>query len=78
MTKMSDVQKSNRGRTKTLTNSTQKRHKKEDLAKYNKTRVSIGDECINSNEHAYLIIHPQLFMAVITRCSSNFGIAADS
>ena len=44
MKKMSDVQKSNRGRTKTLTDSTRKRHKKEDSAKYNKTRVSIGDE----------------------------------
>jgi len=30
------------------------------------------------NLHAYLIIHPQLFIAVITRCSANFGIAADS
>ena len=64
---MSDVQKSNRGRTKTLTDSTRKRHKKEDSAKYNKTKVSIGDEYINSNEHAYLIIHPQLFIAV--RCT---------
>jgi hypothetical protein len=27
-----------------LTDSTWKRHKKEDTAKYNKTRVSIGDE----------------------------------
>ena len=44
MKKMSDVQTSNRGRTKTLTDSTRKRHKKENLAKYNKTRVSIGDE----------------------------------
>ena len=44
MKKMSDVQKSNHGRTKTLTNSTRKRHKKEDSAKYNKARVSIGDE----------------------------------
>ena len=44
MKKMSDVQKSNRGRTKTLMDSTRKRHKKEDSAKYNKTRVSIGDE----------------------------------
>jgi len=44
MKKMSDVQKSNRGRTKTLTDSTRKRHKKEDSAKYNKARVSIGDE----------------------------------
>jgi hypothetical protein len=33
MKKMSDVQKSNRGRTKTLTDSTRKRHKKENLAK---------------------------------------------
>jgi hypothetical protein len=29
-------------------------------------------------QHAYLIIHPQLFIAVITRCSTNFGTAADS
>jgi len=29
-------------------------------------------------QHAYLIIHPQLFIAVITRCSANFGTAADS
>ena len=43
---MLDVQKLNRGRTKTLslTDFTRKRHKKEDFAKYNKTRVSIGDE----------------------------------
>ena len=27
-----------------MTDSTRKRHKKEDSAKYNKTRVSIGDE----------------------------------
>ena len=46
MKKMSVVQKSNRGRTKTLTDSTRKRHKKEDSTKYNKTRVSIGDESI--------------------------------
>ena len=39
-----NVLKSNRGRTKTLTDSTRKRHKKEDSAKYNKARVSIGDE----------------------------------
>jgi hypothetical protein len=38
---MLDVQKWNRGRTKTLTDSTRKRHKKEGSAKYNKTRVSI-------------------------------------
>ena len=44
MKKMSDVQKSNHGRTKTLTDSARKRHKKEDSAKYNKTRLSIGDE----------------------------------
>ena len=44
MKKMSDVQKLNRGRTKTLTDSTRKRHKKKDSAKYNKTRVSIEDE----------------------------------
>ena len=44
MKKMSDVQKSNHGRTNTLTDSTRKRHKKKDSAKYNKTRVSIGDE----------------------------------
>jgi hypothetical protein len=29
-------------------------------------------------QHAYLIIHPQLFIAVITRSSGNFGTAADS
>jgi len=29
-------------------------------------------------QYAYIIIHPQLFIAVITRCSSNFGTAADS
>ena len=44
MKKISDVQKSNRGRTKTLTDSTQKRHKKEDSAKYNKTRICIDAE----------------------------------
>jgi hypothetical protein len=44
MKKMSDVQKSNRGRTKTLTDFTRKRHKKEDSAKYSKDRISIGDE----------------------------------
>ena len=44
MKKMSDVQNSNRGRTKTLTDSTRKRHKNEDSAKYSKPRVSIGDE----------------------------------
>ena len=44
MKKMSDAHKSNRGKTKTLTDSTRKRHKKEDSTKYNKTRVSIGDE----------------------------------
>ena len=44
MNKMSDVQKSNRGRTKTLADSTRKRHKKEDFPKYRKTRVSIDDE----------------------------------
>ena len=27
---------------------------------------------------AYLIIHSQLFIAAITRCSANFGAAADS
>ena len=58
MKKMSDVQKSNRGRTKTLMDSTQKRHKKEDSAKYNKTRVSIGDEYDRWTE----LIHPQLQM----------------
>jgi hypothetical protein len=36
--------KSNRGRRKTLTDSTRKRHKKDNSAKYNKTRVCIGDE----------------------------------
>jgi hypothetical protein len=48
MKKMSDVQTSNRGRTKTLTDSTRKRHKKEDTAKYNKTRVS--ENCENRND----------------------------
>ena len=40
---MSDVhvQKSNRGRKKTLT---RKQHKKDNSAKYNTTRVCIGDE----------------------------------
>jgi hypothetical protein len=70
MKKMSDVQKSNRRRTKTLTDSTRQQHKKEDSAKYNKTRVSIGDEYDRWTE--------QLFIAVITRCSANFGTAADS
>jgi hypothetical protein len=28
-------------------------------------------------QHAYLIIHPQLFIAVTTRCSANFGNATD-
>ena len=43
---MSDVhgQKSIRGRKKTLTDSTRKQHKKDNSAKYNKTRVCIGDE----------------------------------
>jgi hypothetical protein len=36
--------KSNRGRRKTLTDYTRKRHKKDNSAKYNKTRVCIGDE----------------------------------
>jgi hypothetical protein len=44
MKKMSDLQKSNPGSTKTLTDSTRKRHKNEDSAKYSKPRVSIGDE----------------------------------
>ena len=77
MKKISDVQKSNRGRTKTLTDSTRKRHKKEDSAKYNRTRVSIGDEYDRWTELKD-VIHPQLFIAVITRCSANFGTAADS
>jgi len=29
-------------------------------------------------QHTYLIIHPQLFIAVITRCGGSFGTAADS
>jgi len=29
-------------------------------------------------QHAYLIIHPQLFIAVITHCSANIGTATDS
>ena len=43
---MSDVhvQKSNRGRKKTLTNSTRKQHKKDNSVKYNKTRVCKSDE----------------------------------
>ena len=43
---MSDVhgQKSNRGRKKPLTDFTRKQHKKDNSAKYNKTRVCIGDE----------------------------------
>jgi hypothetical protein len=28
-------------------------------------------------QHAYLIIHPQLFIAVTTRCSANFRNATD-
>jgi len=28
-------------------------------------------------QHAYLIIHPQLFKAATTRCSANFGNVAD-
>jgi hypothetical protein len=42
--KMSDVQKSNRGRKKPVTDSLRNRHKKDNSAKYNKTRVCIGDE----------------------------------
>ena len=68
---MSDVQKSNRGSTKTLTDSTRKRHKKEDSAKYNNTRVSIGDEYDRWTEL-------KIFIVVTTRCSANFGTAADS
>ena len=41
---MSDVQKSNRGRKKPVTDSLRNRHKKDNSAKYNKTRVCIGDE----------------------------------
>jgi hypothetical protein len=74
---MSDVQTSNRGRTKTLTDSTRKRHKKEDSAKYNKTRVSIGDTCDRWTELKD-VFHPQLFIAVITLCPANFETAADS
>jgi hypothetical protein len=74
MKKMSDVQNSNRGRTKPLTDSTRKRHKKEDSAKYNKIRVSIGDEYDRWTE----LKHTHLLIAVITRCSENFGTAADS
>jgi hypothetical protein len=44
MKKMSDVQKSNRGRKKPVTDSLRNRHKKDNSAKYNKTRVCIGDE----------------------------------
>jgi len=29
-------------------------------------------------QHAYLIIHPQLFIAVITRCSANWSCAFES
>ena len=69
MKKMSDVQKSNRGRTKTLTDSTRKRHKKEDSVKYNKTRVSTGDEYDRWTELKDVLR--------ITRCSANFGNTAD-
>ena len=43
---MSDVhmRKSNRGRKKTLTDSTRKLHKQDNSAKYNKTRIGIGAE----------------------------------
>jgi hypothetical protein len=43
---MSDVhvRKSNRGRKKTLTDSTRKQHKQDNSAKYNKTRICIGAE----------------------------------
>ena len=43
---MSDVhvRKSNRGRKKTLTDSTRKLHKQDNSAKYNKTRICIGAE----------------------------------
>jgi hypothetical protein len=68
---MLDVQKWNRGRTKTLMDSTRKRHKKEGSAKYNKTRVSIGDEYDRWTSSSIL------FIAVITRCSANFGTTAN-
>ena len=38
------VRKSNRGRKKTLTDSTRKLHKQDNSAKYNKTRICIGAE----------------------------------
>jgi hypothetical protein len=43
---MSDVhvRKSNRGRKKTLTNSTRKLHKQDNSAKYNNTRICNGAE----------------------------------
>ena len=43
---MSDVhvRKSNRGRKKSLTDSTRKLHKQDNSAKYNKTRIWIGAE----------------------------------
>ena len=71
MKKMSDVEKSNRGRTKTLTDSTRKLDKKEDSAKYNKTRVCIGDEYDRWTELKD-VIQPQLFIAVITQLLGKF------
>jgi hypothetical protein len=38
------VRKSNRGRKKTLTDSTRKLHQQDNSAKYNKTRICIGAE----------------------------------
>ena len=64
--KMSDVQKSNGGRTKTLTDSKRKLDKKDDSAKYSKTRLSIGDEYDRWTEPKD-VIQPQLLIAVITR-----------
>jgi hypothetical protein len=54
---------------KTLTDSTRKRHKKEDSVKYNNTRVSIGDEYDRWTELKDVLR--------ITRCSANFGNTAD-
>ena len=54
MKKMSDMQKSNRGRTKTLTDSARKRHKKEDSAKYRKTRGDEYDRWTELKDVSYL------------------------
>ena len=69
MKKMSDVQKSNGGRTKTLTDSKRKVDKKDDSAKYSKTRLSIGDEYDRWTELKD-VIQPQLLIAVIIRQAS--------